>query len=182
MIRFNIKFYFCQNFKLNLIMNLSDNIVFENELKAAYYDMIEEYTPKYYKGFEKDLEELILNKKPLPELFYKVAIDDEQDYYSILKDENLMKMILPYPIGVILVYNRKEEYNNVKYNYLNKKIKIQKNWNIAQENYEYCRPEFIKINEKYNELIKYYTKEMENYFLKYEEEKPVFYIETQRIK
>lgn len=153
-------------------MNLSDNIIFENEFEDIYYDMIEEYTPKYYKGFEKDLEELILNKKPLPELIYKVAIDDEQDYYSILKDENLNKMILPYPIGVILMYNRKEEYNNVKYKYLN----------IAQKNHEYYRPEFIKINEKYNELIKYYTKEMENYFLKHEEEKPVFYIETQRIK
>lgn len=152
-------------------MNLSDNIIFENEFEDIYYDMIEEYTPKYYKGFEKDLEELILNKKPLPELIYKVAIDDEQDYYSILKDENLNKMILPYPIGVILVYNRKEEYNNV-YKYLN----------IAQKNHEYYRSEFIKINEKYNELIKYYTKEMENYFLKHEEEKPVFYIETQRIK
>lgn len=182
MIRFNIKFYFCQNFKLNLIMNLSDNIVFENELKAAYYDMIEEYTPKYYKGFEKDLEELILNKKPLPELFYKVAIDDEQDYYSILKDENLMKMILPYPIGVILVYNKEKEYNNVKYKYLNKGIKIQKNWNIAQKNHEYYHPEFIKINEKYNKLIKYYTIEMENYFLKNEKVRPVFYITTQRIK
>ena len=56
------KVLFSLNFNLNLIMNLSDNIVFENELKAAYYDMIEEYTPKYYKGFEKDLEELILNK------------------------------------------------------------------------------------------------------------------------
>lgn len=153
-------------------MNLSDNIIFENEFKDIYYDMIEEYTPKYYKGFEKDLEELILNKKPLPELIYKVAIDDEQDYYSILKDENLMKTILPYPIGVILVYNRKEEYNNVKY----------KNWNIAQKNHEYYCPEFIKINEKYNKLIKYYTKEMENYFLKNEEKRPVFYIETQRIK
>lgn len=153
-------------------MNLSDNIIFENEFEDIYYDMIKEYTPKYYKGFEKDLEELILNKKPLPELIYKVAIDDEQDYYSILKDENLMKMILPYPIGVILVYNRKEEYNNVKYKYLN----------IAQKNHEYNCPEFIKINEKYNKLIKYYTKEMENYFLKNEEKRPVFYIETQRIK
>lgn len=153
-------------------MNLSDNIIFENEFEDIYYDMIKEYTPKYYKGFEKDLEELILNKKPLPELIYKVAIDDEQDYYSILKDENLNKMILPYPIGVILVYNRKEEYNNVKYKYLN----------IAQKNHEYNCPEFIKINEKYNKLIKYYTKEMENYFLKNEEKRPVFYIETQRIK
>lgn len=156
-------------------MNLSDNIIFENEFEDIYYDMIKEYTPKYYKGFEKDLEELILNKKPLPELIYKVAIDDEQDYYSILKDENLNKMILPYPIGVILVYNRKEEYNNVKYKYLN----------IAQKNHEYYHSEFIKINEineKYNELIKYYTKEMENYFLKNEEKRPVFYIETQRIK
>ena len=163
-------------------MNLSDNIVFENEFENIYYNMIEEYTPKYYKGFEKDLEKLILNKKPLPELFYKVAIDEEQDYYTILNDENLMKMTLPYPIGVILVYNREEEYNNVKYKYLNKKIKIQKNWNIAQKNYEYYRPKFIKINERYNELIKYYTKEMENYFLKNEEEKTVFYIGTQRIK
>ena len=153
-------------------MNLSDNIIFENEFKNIYYDMIKEYTPKYYKGFEKDLEELILNKKPLPELIYKVAIDDEQDYYSILKDENLMKMILPYPIGVILVYNRKEEYNNVKYKYLN----------IAQKNHEYNCPEFIKINEKYNKLIKYYIKEMENYFLKNEEKRPVFYIITQRNK
>ncbi len=153
-------------------MNLSDNIIFENEFEDIYYDMIKEYTPKYYKGFEKDLEELILNKKPLPELIYKVAIDDEQDYYSILKDENLNKMILPYPIGVILVYNRKEEYNNVKYKYLN----------IAQKNHEYNCPEFIKINEKYNKLIKYYTKEMENYFLKNEEKRPVFYITTQRIK
>ena len=153
-------------------MNLSDNIIFENEFKNIYYDMIKEYTPKYYKGFEKDLEELILNKKPLPELIYKVAIDDEQDYYSILKDENLMKMILPYPIGVILVYNRKEEYNNVKYKYLN----------IAQKNHEYNCPEFIKINEKYNKLIKYYIKEMENYFLKNEEKRHVFYIITQRNK
>ena len=140
-------------------MNLSDNIIFENEFEDIYHNMIEEYTPKYYKGFEKDLEELILNKKPLLELIYKVAIDDEQDYYSILKDENLMKMILPYPIGVILVYNRKEEYNNVKYKYLN----------IAQKNHEYYCPEFIKINEKYNKLIEYYTKEMENYFLKNKE-------------
>ena len=153
-------------------MNLSDNIILENEFEDIYYDMIEEYTPKYYKGFEKDLEELILNKKPLPELIYKVAIDDEQDYYSILKDENLNKMILPYPIGVILVYNRKEEYNNVKYKYLN----------IAQKNHEYYCPEFIKINEKYNKLIKYYTKEMENYFLKNEEKRPVFYIITQKNK
>ena len=107
-------------------MNSLDNIIFENKFEDIYHNMIEEYTPKYYKGFEKDLKELILNKKTLPELFYKVAIDDEQDYYSILNDENLMKMILPYPIGVILVYNRKEEYNNVEYNYLNKKIKIQK--------------------------------------------------------
>lgn len=163
-------------------MNLSDNIIFENKFEDIYHNMIEEYTPKYYKSFEKDLEELILNKKPLPELIYKVAIDDEQDYYSIFNDENLMKMILPYPIGVILVYNREEEYNHVKYKYLNKKVKAQENLDYYPERNEYYQPRFTKINEKYNDLIKYYTKEMKNYFLKNEEVKPVFYIETQRIK
>lgn len=32
-------------------MSLLDNIVFENEYKNMYYEMVKEYTPKYYKGF-----------------------------------------------------------------------------------------------------------------------------------
>ena len=50
----------------DLINNHTDNCYYN-----IYKDMIDEYTPKYYEYFEEDLVGLVLNKQPLPELFYK---------------------------------------------------------------------------------------------------------------
>ena len=139
----------------DLINNHTDNCYYN-----IYKDMIDEYTPKYYKCFEVDLVGLVLNKQPLPELFYK----NVNIIKYIFRIGNSTKPIL-YTIGVILLYFREKEYNLVKSACLLQRLIAYDNRAIDFINDHSYYSSLNEINKKYNDLIEYYDKELNNYLL-----------------
>lgn len=122
------------------------------------------------KDFFMDITELIVNKKPLPKLIYKVC-DEEDDYHNYVQIGR-MDVIIPNLVMVIIFYCRELEYNIVKSYYLEERFeelgisKCTADHLISDlDEFEYPDSIFTEITEKYLDFIEYYAKELDNYLL-----------------